>query len=325
MDEQDIRGLNAAVQKIFNIMQKHFEVIISIIRPIQHLPDEVKAIRETVIKGFKDQTEHNTLMYIVAKQSEMSAQDAIAGIQRELLGKKVKSYKIDGERISERYQKIQEDLSNQSKSRVAQLDKHCFNVIDETYMPIHNILLEKPIMNDNLVYESLEDMHQIRLHEIEHNTDNTLKMMKQFIDSRIEYKEKISKQIHDLSSNGTKLVSIPVYVIEYEDRKSKSKKIKYVLPSSIKNNNIGNLSINEELQNLDETILENQDKISSKIKWYTNKDTIYQKLDINLRNFFNNVSDISSTFVNKSVEKSTLKKIEKTIKKDLNLIVGDTK
>lgn len=140
MGEHDINSLRVAVTTLQNTIGKILKEILEVIRPIQQLPEDIKALRETLVDGFSDQINATFMTALLEKTASMRGKEEMIESQRQRLGKRTDRFHTECNKVKGRASNSMLDQRSRTRKQINEIDgpvmelltDYGFAVIDDT-------------------------------------------------------------------------------------------------------------------------------------------------------------------------------------------------
>ncbi len=140
MGEYEIKGLQRSVEALQNTIGSILQEILAVLRPIQQLPRDIKAVRETLVNGFSDQINATFMTALLEKISSMKGKEEMIESQRQRLGKRTNRFHTECEKVKSRSSNSMLDQRSRTRKQINEIDgpvmnllaNYGFAVIDDT-------------------------------------------------------------------------------------------------------------------------------------------------------------------------------------------------
>lgn len=210
-----IQSLSRAFEKLYDLIEKIGEEIVSLIRPISYLPEMFEQLNKSIQKGFADQLHAMVEIEMASRQASIAARGGLAEKERLKLEEKRHQLQEDTKRIEQRYTNIQEQLDQEAIRRVRELDGHALNLLEEDFAQFirdRYALSAMPALE--MLQGHLSETYALRTDALEQILEQVISKIDEILDDRQNFRNSIENIVHSKIWDEIKNVNIPFWVVE---------------------------------------------------------------------------------------------------------------
>lgn len=220
MSEYQTEQQGNIARQILNTLETFQQQIISALNFLKELPDLVRKVLESINESANRQIRATGEMEIIKKTASLDAKRHQISAENEAILDFKEQLNEDIEYIKERYTKFDDELNEEAKKRIRELDSHLLSLPDnfpkefiQGYRNKITPLMEK-IKNDN------ELSNQDRTSLISNKLSEVISSIDEFIASRNAFFSKIDDFQQDETVSEKTIYNIPLWTIEADNRKN---------------------------------------------------------------------------------------------------------
>lgn len=134
MSEYQISSLQSVANKILDAFHIHTSKVIDALEHLRAIPDLIRGLGNIINDGFDRQIRASGEAVILGKVASVSSKRSLVESENLAIEEFKKQLHEDSTDIQERYGKIQQDLNEDAKNRVRELDEHLLGLYDEHFL-----------------------------------------------------------------------------------------------------------------------------------------------------------------------------------------------
>lgn len=309
MSEHHIRQSGEVAKQILTVLQKFQEQIITALNNLKQLPDLLKKVLEGISESANRQIQAAGEMEIIKKMANLNAKRHLISAENEAIYDFKTQLNEDIQLIKNRYSKLNDELDNEAKNRVQELDANLLELPD--YFPESFILgysrnispLMQKISKDNDL--SIAERSLL----INDAIKRVIESLSTFLKSRNDFFVKINDYQQDEKPTASVVYHMPIWVFKNEKQTHLFPEGKINMDKSL--SNVSHFVPDSKLENYYNLLSkEKADEIITDLEWKTNtiiKNKMNEKLlSFADKNFTKNKTHIKRA-VNRIIKESDIK------------------
>ena len=131
MSEYDFKGLKDSIHELIRQIREMTSTITRPLGNLDKLPDFTETILKQLESGFSDVQTNDVILKITEIRAKIETRKQLLENEKKILEKTQETFQKDLDSIYKRYAEIQNELSNEAKVRVEQLDLPVLNLLNK--------------------------------------------------------------------------------------------------------------------------------------------------------------------------------------------------
>ena len=233
MSEGMVGALDNSIKALISILQKFFDQLLDLLMVLNRLPEFFENLYRTIVEGFNRQIQARGEMEIHIKMANLGSKQCLISSEREAIQEVKRQYEEDFKKIDDRYTQIQNDLNDQAKKRVRELDEHLLSLYEKYYPDDieagHRNRFDSFM---DLAYSHSRNSYLERMTKIIHRVRTVKEHLLSFQRDRKQFFNNIDSFVSGETLNRDSDHVLPVWLVELEDQTDQSRSLHAFLPGA---------------------------------------------------------------------------------------------
>jgi len=233
MSEHSINHLGVIADKILEVQRTFMKEVMNALNHLKLLPDYIKEIRNDMNTGITRVIQSKAEMEIYIRMAQMSSKKILLNSENEAIAEFKDQLKYDFNEIDNRYSKIQNELNDECKKRIREIDEYLFAIPEKFPMNLYlNFSNEVMPLFQNLLSDS-QISHEERIKAISVAVNKSRDMINSFIKIRNDFMKDVKDFQFGDSGEEPAMYYVPVWLAEKEDLKEGTVTTEAYLPGQL--------------------------------------------------------------------------------------------
>ncbi len=218
--ENQINHLGRIAEEILDVLKKFQSQIMEALNHLKKLPDLMEKVMKTIQKSANDQIQASGEMEIIKQTASLAAKRHHIAAENEAIEDFKHQLQEDIDYIKQRYSQINDELDQEAKKRVRELDAHLLNLPDhfprefiDGYRKRITPLMQKLKHDNDLSNQQRGELIGKALRQV-------IRQIDAFLDARNAFFEKIDDYQLDEKLDEPATYHLPLWVIESDQGKN---------------------------------------------------------------------------------------------------------
>lgn len=233
MSEHNINHLGKVVQEILDVLRKFMKEIMDALNVLKRLPTLFSDLRDDLNKGFHNLIQAQAEMEIYIRMAGMKSKKSLVIAENEAISDFESQLKEDLQEIDQRYTRINDDLEDQCKKRIEEIDLHLLDLPNKFPQDLYTTYQKEllPLFENLIKDNSISYSH--RMTALKNAAEKTSLVVNRFISVRNDFSKQVKAFEIPEEVSEVKTFHVPLWIMEIKTGKNGDIVRKAVLPSEM--------------------------------------------------------------------------------------------
>lgn len=233
MSEHSIRSGGEIAKAITKSLGEFFKKVIDILNELRGLPNLISSFRQDVNDGVNNLIQAQGEMQIHMKMSNIASKKALLDSEGEAIEEFEQQLRQDFDVINRRFQKVSDELDEDSRKRIMEIDQHLLNIPRQFPHEIYEVIQTTILPSVDHLTKDAELTSSQRLEVLYSVAEKAEATLNSFLDTRTSFYKRVSSFLVPDETSVDKTYYIPVW-LSASSMKSKANRNDLILPSNVK-------------------------------------------------------------------------------------------